>query len=54
MKRRRVDGDEQDMFSRWGRRYLHWRPGVRAKIRKKLHKRERREGRVEARQMVQE
>lgn len=49
MKRKRVGGAEQDLFSRSWRHVVSWRPGERAWIRRKAHKRERREGRVESR-----
>jgi len=45
-----VSGDENDAYSRWGRRaYLYLqRAGVVKKIKRSTHKRERREGKVEA------
>jgi hypothetical protein len=46
MKRRRKDGDEQDLFSRRWRHWINWKPGERARIRRQVHKRERREGMV--------
>lgn len=47
MKRARKDGDEQDAFGRWGRRYLIWRPGVRKRTKQRANRRERRQGRQE-------
>lgn len=45
MKRIIKDGDEQDAYSHWGRKYLVYlgRAGVVKKIKKRTHKRERRE-----------
>jgi hypothetical protein len=45
MKRIAKDGDEQDAYSRWGRKYLTYlsRAGVVKAIKKRTHKRERRE-----------
>ena len=50
MKRRRVNGDEQDAYSQWRHLlcYLQ-RAGVVKKIKRSTHKRERREGKREAR-----
>jgi hypothetical protein len=36
-------GDEWDAFSRRAKRYLHWRPGERARIKRKFNKRQRKE-----------
>lgn len=48
MKRKRVGGDEFDAFSRW--RNIHrWGAGDLRRIKRKANKRERREGRAEAR-----
>jgi hypothetical protein len=47
VKRRMVDGDEYDAYTRW-RHLLHWRPGQIKAIKRRTHKRERREGRREA------
>lgn len=43
---------ETDAYSKWGRTYLIYigRPGVRKKIKKLTHRRERREGKQEARE----
>ena len=43
MKRARHDGDEQDAFSRWGKKYLIWRPGQRKRVKRRANRRERRE-----------
>lgn len=45
MKRIIKTADEQDAYSRWGRKYLIWlsRAGVRKGIKKSTHRRERRE-----------
>jgi hypothetical protein len=50
MKRRAVNGDEQDAYSQWRHLlcYLQ-RPGVVKKIKRATHKRERQEGKREAR-----
>lgn len=42
------DADEVDAVSRWGRRYLCYiqRPGVRSAIKRRVRRRERREGRA--------
>lgn len=51
MKRRRVDGDEQDAYSKYWRPMLarFQRAGEVKKIKRRTHKRERREGKAEAR-----
>ncbi len=49
MKRKRANCDEQDLFSRYWRRVVHWRRGEKSKIRRNCHKRERQEGKREAR-----
>ena len=45
MKRLVKTGDEQDAYSRWGRKYLAWlqRPGAVKKVKRSTHRRERRE-----------
>ena len=50
-KRRMVDGAEQDAYSRyWRKRYCYLsRAGIIARIKRRTHTRERREGRAEAR-----
>lgn len=50
-KRRRINGDEQDAYSAYWRHMLCYlqRSGVRAGIKRGTHKRERREGKREAR-----
>lgn len=40
--RRVTTWEEQDAYTGW-RRYLHWRPGQIAVIKRRTHKRERRE-----------
>lgn len=45
MKRVRRNGDEQDAFSRWGKRYLIWRPGQRRRVKQCANRRERRQAR---------
>lgn len=47
MKRKRIDGDEQSLFSRYWRHREFWQPGERRKIRRRVAKRERQEGRRE-------
>jgi hypothetical protein len=47
MKRPRVNGEEQDAFSRRYRRYLSWRPGELHKIKRRSAKRERRNAQAE-------
>lgn len=56
MKRKRATADEQHAFSWYWRRYMAWlqRPGVRAAIKRRVHKRERREGRADARKRLEE
>ncbi|MDJ0323181.1 hypothetical protein QMG61_05315 [Cryobacterium sp. PH31-AA6] len=50
-KRARVNGDEQDAYSRYWRRSLCClsRAGIVKKTKRRTHKRERREGKAEAR-----
>ncbi len=48
MKRKRVTGDEQDLFTAW-RHVYRWQRGERKRIRRWVAKRERREGRAKAR-----
>jgi hypothetical protein len=50
-KRQRISGDEQDAFSRFGRRYLCYlqRSGVRAEVKRKVRRRERHTAKLEAR-----
>jgi hypothetical protein len=52
--RRRVDRSwaENDAYTKW-RRYLHWRPGQLAWIKRRTHARERREGRREIREQLE-
>ena len=56
MARRVVTGDEQDAYSRWGRKYLCWlnRPGAVKSVKRRTHRRERREGRAEIREQVRD
>lgn len=37
-----IDGDEMDALTRW-KRYLHWAPGERKRIKRQYNKRQRRE-----------
>ncbi len=46
MPRRVVHEDEQDAYTGW-RRVYPWKPGERKGIKRRTHKRERREARVE-------
>lgn len=50
-RRIRKDVDEMDACSKWGRRFFRWinKPGVRSRIKKKIRRRERREGKEELR-----
>jgi hypothetical protein len=48
MKRRTVKCDEWDVVTGW-RRLLIWRPGEVATIKRRMRRRERREGRTELR-----
>jgi len=45
MKRPRKDGDEQDAFSAFGRRFMIWRPGERKAIKTRANRRDRRQNR---------
>lgn len=47
-KRRRVDGEEYDLYSTF-RHLIGWGQGQRAGVKRMTHKRERREGRSAAR-----
>lgn len=49
MKRVRVNGDEQDAFSKFGKRFMIWRPGERKAIKTKANRRLRRQGRTDIR-----
>lgn len=42
MARQIKDADEQDALTGW-KKYLHWRPGERKKVKRKANRRERRE-----------
>lgn len=55
MKRRAVDGDEQDVYSAW-RKLLCWtqRPGATKKVKRRTHRRERREARAEIQEQLGE
>ena len=44
MARPRKGGDEQDAYSRYWRKMYFWKRGQLAKIKRRTHKRERREG----------
>lgn len=51
-RRRRIDGLEQDAFSRWGRQYLCYInniPGIKAYAKTKANRRDRRDGKRQAR-----
>jgi hypothetical protein len=48
-KRRIRSADEYDAYTPW-RKLYRWRPGVLHAIKRRTHKRERREGRAEARE----
>lgn len=52
--RRKVTGDEVDAYSRYARRWYHWRPGVRAAVKARTNRRERRERRDDARRQASE
>jgi hypothetical protein len=39
--RRAINGEEVDAYSRYARRWYHWRPGERAAIKARTHRRER-------------
>ena len=41
--RRKVTGEETEAYSRYARRWLHWRPGERAGVKSRTNRRERRE-----------
>lgn len=55
MTRRIVNGEEQDVYTGW-RKYLAWtsRPGAVKKVKRRTHKRERREARATISQEVQD
>lgn len=46
MKRITRDGDEFDAYSRRRRQWYTWKAGVRKRIKRRTHKRERHEGRL--------
>lgn len=52
MKRRAINGDEQDLFSPYWRRVTPWQRGEKKLIKRRASKRYRREGRVEAKREV--
>ena len=53
MPRRIVTWDEQDAYTRWRKLYCYLqRPGVVKSIKRATHRRERREGRAEIREQV--
>jgi hypothetical protein len=54
VKRLRVGGAEQDAFSTHWRHLISWQPGERAGLKRKSNKRERREGKREAREAADE
>jgi hypothetical protein len=43
-----ISGDEHDALTRW-RRFLHWRPGLRARVKRGYNKRVRRQSKQELR-----
>jgi len=45
-----IDGDEQDVFSRYWRRHTKAKPGERARIKRKVRRRERQAGKSEVRE----
>lgn len=51
MKRKTITGTEMDVVSRWWRRHLCWckRAGATSWVKRGIRRRERREGRAEAR-----
>lgn len=53
-KRRMVDGEEWDAYTRWRHLLIYMgRPGVVKKIKRRTHKRERREARNEIREQLE-
>jgi hypothetical protein len=52
LKRARKQADEYEAFSRKARRWLHWRPGERAAIKRRVNRRERHDARKEIRNDV--
>lgn len=49
MARRIKNFEEEDAFTGW-RHFLYWRPGQRKAVKRRASRRERREGKKEARQ----
>lgn len=43
-----IDGDEHDALTRW-KKYIHFRPGERKRIKRKYNKRERRKAKEQTR-----
>jgi len=54
LMRRRVEHswDENDAYTRW-RRFLHWRPGQIKAIKRRTHRRERRERHEDIREQLE-
>lgn len=48
-RRKRVDGDEQDAYSRRWRRMFFWKTGQLAKVKRGTHKRERKDAKRQIR-----
>lgn len=51
--RRAITGDEVDAYSRF-RHYLRWRPGERAAVKVRTHRRERQQRKRDARKTLRE
>jgi hypothetical protein len=54
MKRPRINGEEEDAFSRRSRRLLFWQPGELHMIKRRSAKRERRNARAEIQEVRNE
>lgn len=55
LKRRIVTGDEQDVYTAWRKLYCYTqRAGVVKAVKRRTHRRERQEGKVEIREQQQE
>lgn len=52
MKRRMVNGDEVNAFSKWRHDYF-WKPGERKAIKRRVSRRERREAKTDIKQQEQ-
>lgn len=51
--RRAINGDEVDVHGRW-RRYLSWRPGETAAVKRRTNRRERRERQTDIDRQIRE